>query len=421
MNLIHLGLLSDRIPILFPVIGLEWQVGTGAESLSAGSFFDLPRLSEAIGLPVLDWQDVKRVRVNRPWNPTDWTFHDDDEMLGCWSIVQTFDESKKPLKRDEGPPFLHIDAQYTAVPPTVKLASSGDGWHTSFESLSHLLSAAGRSEAFSLDPSLPTYGERPLPPTTPHPKPDDQLACFDCLYWVWSEFVGEWERTHSPTWDAVGTHMHFSKEADDIATYYLQKAFGLQVDHEVPPFITIHARHADFKNLCKNPDDLKSCYTPLSEYVRHVRELTAELVQIHGPDSPSAQVKEVVMLSDEADPEWWAEIENMGWRQTRPYYEEIVRDYGRRWPGMVDSIILSRGAAFIGTSQSTMSIIAARRVKDWNKGPVRLVSSRLLFSYYPRPGLTNALVAYRLSGTESKITITYTWRRNRIIYAVVLS
>ncbi|KAG8922890.1 hypothetical protein FRC01_013481 [Tulasnella sp. 417] len=364
MNLIHLGLLSDRIPILFPVIGLEVQVGVGAESLSAGSFFDLPRLSEAIGHPVLDWQDVKRGRFNRPWNRTDTIPHDDDELLGCWSIVQTFDQSKEPIDREGGPLFLHLDAQYTAVPPTVKLAGTGEGWHTSFESLSHLMSPEGRREAFALEPSLPTYGRRPLPPTTPRPKPDHHLTCFDNLYWVWSKFVWEWEQTPSPTWDAVGTHLHFSKEADDITTYYLQKVLGLEADQQIPPFISIHARHSDFRNLCKNPDDPKSCYTPLSEYAQHVRELTSELVQLHGPHSPLAQVKEVILMSDETDPEWWAEVESMGWRQTRPYEEEIARDYGRRWPGIVDSIILSRGAAFIGTSQSTMSIIAVKSMKE---------------------------------------------------------
>ncbi|KAG8913084.1 hypothetical protein FRC01_004753, partial [Tulasnella sp. 417] len=241
MNLIHLGLLSDRIPILFPVIGLEVQVGVGAESLSAGSFFDLPRLSEAIRHPVLDWQDVKRGRFNRPWNRTDTISHDDDEVLGCWSIVQTFDESKQPIDREGGPLFLHLDAQYTAVPPTVKLAGTGEGWHTSFESLSHLMSPEGRKEAFDLEPSLPTYGRRPLPPTTPHPKPDHHLTCFDNLYWVWSKFVWEWEQTPSPTWDAVGTHLHFSKEADDITTYYLHKVLELEVDQQIPPFISIHA------------------------------------------------------------------------------------------------------------------------------------------------------------------------------------
>ncbi|KAG9043786.1 hypothetical protein FS837_009131, partial [Tulasnella sp. UAMH 9824] len=372
MNTIHLGLISDRIPILFPIIGCEVQVGVGAETLSAGSFFDLPRLSEAIKHPVLDWQDVKKARFDQAHHLTDHSPHKDDELLGCWSIVQTFDESKKPLGR-EGPHFLHLDIQYTAVPHSVKLNGTGAGWHTSFDGLAHLMTPAGRSEAFSLEPPLPTYGKRPLPPTTPHPKPDDQVACFDNLYWVWTKFVWEWEHFPSPTWDAVGTHLHFTKEADEIATMYLRALFGLRDGQEIPPFVSIHVRHADFKNLCPDPTNVKSCYAPISEYARHVQELTAELARNHGPDSPLSHVTEVIMMSDETDQEWWDEVDAMGWRQPRPYEDQIANDHGRRWPAIVDSIIQSRGAAFVGTSQSTMSIVAAKRVMDWNKGPVRLV------------------------------------------------
>ncbi|KAG8938211.1 hypothetical protein FRC00_000460, partial [Tulasnella sp. 408] len=123
---------------------------------------------------------------------------------------------------------------------------------------------------------------------------------------------------------------------------------------------------------CPDPTNVKSCYAPISEYARHVQELTAELARNHGPDSPLSHVTEVIMMSDETDQEWWDEVDAMGWRQTRPYEDQIANEYGRRWPAIVDSIIQSRGAAFVGTSQSTMSIVAARRVMDWNKGPVRL-------------------------------------------------
>ncbi|KAG8962151.1 hypothetical protein FRC05_005492 [Tulasnella sp. 425] len=404
MNLIHLGLKSDRVPIIFPLVGSEYHVGVGPETLSAGSIFDLPRLMEAIEHPVLDWQDVKKGRFNRPWHEVDRVSHPDDELLGCWSIVQTFDESKRPLSREGGPHVLHLgeirttfsptredprredprkklmryslgiatDVQYTAVPPNVKLKGS-EGWHTTFDSLSHLLSNEGRSEALTLDPPLPTYGERGLPPTVAFPNPDNQVACFDNLYWVWQKQVWEWETDPCPTWEAVGKHLHFTKEADEIATLYLQKLFGLEVDEEVPSFIAIHARHTDFKNLCRTPNDPDSCYTSLTEYTEHVQDLTAELVRIHGADSPLAKVKEVIMMSDETDPKWWADVEMIGWKQMRSYEDEIARDYGRRWPAIVDTIVQSRSSAFIGTSQSTFSLISAWRVKTWNNGPWKLV------------------------------------------------
>ncbi|KIO28199.1 hypothetical protein M407DRAFT_72081, partial [Tulasnella calospora MUT 4182] len=375
MNMVHLGLHSNRTPILFPLAGGEDHVGLGPETLSAGNVFDLPRLSQAIQHPVLDWQDVKRGRYHLPWDGVDYHWHDDDELLGCWSIFQTLTASKMPRIK-EMPHFLHLDVQYTAVPPTVELDGT-EGGHTSFTALSQLISPTGRSEALSAQPPLPIYGERPLPPTTPHPEPDDQLACFDNLYWVWSAKVWEWQQYPSPTWQSVGTHMHFTKEVDKIATRYLQTVFGLKEDEHVPPFISIHARHGDFKNLCQNSQDLASCYAPLTEYARHVRDVAAELGRTHGLDSPLANVTEVVITSDESDPEWWKEVEKMGWHHMKSYESEIAQRYGKRYPSIIDSVVQARGAAFVGTSQSPMSIIAARRVIDWNNGPWRLVSFSL--------------------------------------------
>ncbi|KAG8977750.1 hypothetical protein FRB90_008719, partial [Tulasnella sp. 427] len=374
MNLIRLGMISDRIPILYPIVGLELHFGTGVETISAGGFFDLPRLSKAIGHPVLDWADVKRGRYDRPWNPIDRAWHDDDEMLGCWSIYQTFDESRIPIDREGGPLVVHVDARYTGVPESVRLNGTTTGWDTSFNSLTHLMSPEGRSEALSQQPPLPTYSRanRPLSDGVAFPQPDDHLACFDCLYWVWTKQYWEWEQAPSPTWEAVGKHLHFTREADEIADIYLRQLFGVAHDAPIPPFITVHIRHGDFKRQCPDVANTKSCFAPLSEYDRHIQDIVHDLAEKHGPESTLGKVKEVIVMSDETDPEWWADVHRMGWKSMREFEQVISRDHGMRWPAIVDSIVQSRGAGFVGTSRSTMSIIAAWRVIDWNDGPWRL-------------------------------------------------
>ena len=40
-----------------------------------------------------------------------------------------------------------------------------------------------------------------------------------------------------------------------------------------------------------------------------------------------------------------------------------------RYPTLIDQALLSMGKAFVGTQSSTMSILSARRVEDWNDGP----------------------------------------------------
>lgn len=44
-----------------------------------------------------------------------------------------------------------------------------------------------------------------------------------------------------------------------------------------------------------------------------------------------------------------------------------------RYPTLIDAVAQSMGAGFVGTLRSTMSLVAARRVEDWNGGPTRMV------------------------------------------------
>lgn len=46
---------------------------------------------------------------------------------------------------------------------------------------------------------------------------------------------------------------------------------------------------------------------------------------------------------------------------------------------MIDAAILARGAGFVGVQRSTMSLVASLRVRDWNGGPVKLVSTIFIF------------------------------------------
>ena len=43
-----------------------------------------------------------------------------------------------------------------------------------------------------------------------------------------------------------------------------------------------------------------------------------------------------------------------------------------RYPLLLDAIIQSRGAGFVGTEYSTMTTVALRRVQDWSQGAVRV-------------------------------------------------
>jgi hypothetical protein len=73
-NLIYLGLLTDRIPILSQFVPVH--VGGHVPPINFGEVFDLPRLRKELGWPILEWHDVKHEQSS--------TLDD----LGCWSVWQ---------------------------------------------------------------------------------------------------------------------------------------------------------------------------------------------------------------------------------------------------------------------------------------------------------------------------------------------
>jgi aspartyl/asparaginyl beta-hydroxylase (cupin superfamily) len=45
----------------------------------------------------------------------------------------------------------------------------------------------------------------------------------------------------------------------------------------------------------------------------------------------------------------------------------------RRYPVLIDAVIQSSGIGLVGMYGSTMSLLAGRRVQDWNNGVYKLV------------------------------------------------
>ena len=71
-NLVYLARLTDRVAIIPPFI--PSHIGGSAGNIDFGAIFNTTRLGEYIGIPVVEWHDVK----TRP------SGHMDD--LGCWSV-----------------------------------------------------------------------------------------------------------------------------------------------------------------------------------------------------------------------------------------------------------------------------------------------------------------------------------------------
>ncbi|KAG9050344.1 hypothetical protein FS837_005965 [Tulasnella sp. UAMH 9824] len=370
INLIFLAYMSHRIPILPPFIPSHSHIGSKVPVLQFGDVFDLPRLREALNWPILEWSDVKRAKYNEIFDSHDSEIQGvEKEVLGCWGAQQAFDKNNRP-SHSNTPGFLNLEVVYTPVPFFAKLQPKyPPDTHVSFSGLASLLRPVGRAEALAAPSAKNHTSFIPRLKDQFHP-PDDQLACFDNLYYVGSKDTFEWQERHGPAWNLVGTEAKFNPKLNELASSYLRKVFGKE---EIPLYIAVHIRRTDFKNSCKGAD-IKKCMASLSDYGVLVKQVQEELRQQYGSSSPRGRVTEVLVSSDEDDPEFWKDVRALGWKYVDHDAMGTAYNHGLWYPSLLDIVIHARAAGFVGTDRSTMSLVAARRVNDWHGGPSRQVS-----------------------------------------------
>jgi len=157
------------------------------------------------------------------------------------------------------------------------------------------------------------------------------------------------------------------------------------------PFISIHARRGDFLNDCpRRQQKGLPCFPSLGMFDELVIEIEDELRRTGRLRSDEGRLP-VIMTSNELDEEWWELVAAMGWRRVT-FPEELAvppglklsdvsgeEDWGkeiyeRLWQRMlVEVAIQGFGTGFVGTTGSTMSLMAARRVEHWQGGVTRMV------------------------------------------------
>jgi len=210
-------------------------------------------------------------------------------------------------------------------------------------------------------------------------QPDAQLLCYDFPYYVGSHRPFEIEEQIRPAWRFVGKHLHWAPQIQALGDAYLRRAFGLGPKDRVPPYIALHVRRQDFYRQCKfrnPPIPIEECFAPLSAYARRVDQIRAALATSpkHNFTTGDAQALPVVITSDEKSPAFWDEVAQLGWTQLNHTTEGTVQKYGLWYEIILDVYAQGSGVGFVGTVQSTMSMLAARRVEDWRGGVTREVN-----------------------------------------------
>lgn len=94
MNLIYLGILTNRVPVIGRFT--PSHIGGYNPSIDFGEVFDVPRLRELMQKPLLEWHEVK----NRD--------SDVVEELGCWNVWEAVQDREHMPRRSSIPGQLSL-------------------------------------------------------------------------------------------------------------------------------------------------------------------------------------------------------------------------------------------------------------------------------------------------------------------------
>jgi hypothetical protein len=178
-NLLYLARITDRIPIIPKFVPSHVQ---SRRQLPFSEVFDTERLSRALGIPILEWSQVKAENSS--------TIDD----VGCWTVWKTVKEQENKVRFSYTPETILagellsltklnyiqwmlsicIDISYTRVPSWMNMGEN----HVSFWSLAKLAYPKGRADAIAANAAEPS-GAHGL-----ELAPSSQLLCFDYLYYV---------------------------------------------------------------------------------------------------------------------------------------------------------------------------------------------------------------------------------------------
>ncbi|KAG6869099.1 hypothetical protein C0993_001664 [Termitomyces sp. T159_Od127] len=354
VNMVYLGTVSDRIPII-PPFAPDHHISPSAGPISFGEIFDLDSLRRNLRKPVLQWSDVKSLSpslsLDAPLSI---------EQIGCWSTRPA--HQKEPILAHNLMHHLGLDVSYTRLPEHISQ-------YPLLAAQSHISLIALAEKIYPFRPLTHPGDEILMVPSPNGAKlsPSNHLSCFDFMYYA---SVGtqpfEWSSSWSPAWRSIGRHLRFTEPTVELVKGYVRRALQVTA-YELPPFITVHARRGDFIHQCY--DVPSQCLAPLSAYARKVKEIQGAIFVKFG-----IKVTEVLITSDEKDPAFWREVQEEGWRYIDHSTERTLERYGEWYAPIIDIVAQSMGIGFVGSIDSTVSIVSAHRVEDWNQGVTRVVN-----------------------------------------------
>ncbi|GAA95250.1 uncharacterized protein L969DRAFT_92490 [Mixia osmundae IAM 14324] len=188
------------------------------------------------------------------------------------------------------------------------------------------------------------------------------------------KFDGEIMMLTDPAWQDWGRYLFFSAEIERLADLVIESVLSTVSAR----FVSVHIRRGDF---CRPRFHRANCDMPHSQSLDLYAKALNEFSNAEACDAMQA-VTDVLLLTDERDPDFSAEARKRGWH-TVDTLSVVDRYLLPEWrskgaspsfiAGIVAGAVMARSQAFVGTARSSMSALARLRVETWQGGCTALV------------------------------------------------
>ncbi|KZO90791.1 hypothetical protein CALVIDRAFT_374971 [Calocera viscosa TUFC12733] len=261
LNLLYFAWYTDRVAIMPPFS--PGHLDGSAGMMAFGDVFDIDRLQRLVKLGIVEWRDVKEMEPTRgAASLRQW------ERMGCWSAY-TAGGQESPYEASL-PGLFKLDVAFTYLDPG-RYRLDGKRRYTDLVKLAHLGYPSERQWALSQNLTQPSSWYKMLT------EPDDQLMCFDSLFYTTPDSPDRWSHDWDPVWNSIGQHLRWTPGIEDVAKQYLNRLFDAPEDGPTPPYISVHPRRGDISASCHTGPG--TCMPTKDQVATAIQEIQQQLAE----------------------------------------------------------------------------------------------------------------------------------------------
>lgn len=142
------------------------------------------------------------------------------------------------------------------------------------------------------------------------------------------------------------------------------------------PFMAVHISAEARAQECALRSE-EDCFPRVGHYteaVERVRTIAMTMGKKNREQRHHVRALSVVVSTDVTDLGFKGELAAAGWTILDYEDMELRQRFGDSWlPAVMDQVVQSKAAAFVGTRGSPESTLSALRVRTWRSGPTELV------------------------------------------------